>query len=65
MLLKTALNVLVIFIQGVNMKKLLQSKNVKYLDSGKRIKVKNNEFTVEAYQYGTNYRYRIVKFNLK
>ncbi len=40
-------------------------KNVKYLDSGKSIKVKNNSFMVDAYEYGTNYRYRIVKFNLK
>ena len=40
-------------------------KNAKYLDTGKRIKVKNNCFTAEAQAYGTNLRYRMVKFNLK
>ena len=40
-------------------------KNVKYLDNGKSIKVKNNAFMVDAYEYGTNYLFRIAKFNLK
>lgn len=40
-------------------------KNVKYVDTGKAIKVKNNTFTVEPYTYGVNLCYRIIKFNLK
>lgn len=40
-------------------------KNATYLDNGKAIKVKNNCFNVEPYNYGVNLCFRIVKFSLK
>ncbi len=40
-------------------------KNVRWLDTGKRVKVKKNSFMEEPFQYGTSYCTRVARFELE